>query len=107
MDLAIGRKPDYRPVGYMAHAEGRKSIKQTPSNKVRVISREQGRGLAAGLGCVCYKGIQHLGKFRYAIAARAVALAVKRSLSEHNKKIENKVTATGIDGKWSTMNFYK
>ena len=57
--------------------------------------------------CVCYKGIQHLGKFRYAIAARAVALAVKRSLSEYNKKIENKVTATGIDGKWSAMNFYK
>jgi len=27
-----------------------------------------------------------LGKFRYAIAARAVALAVKKSLSEHNKK---------------------
>lgn len=50
MDLAIGRKPDYRPVGYMAHAEGRKSIKQTPSNKVRVISRGQRRGLAAGLG---------------------------------------------------------
>ena len=51
MDLAIGRKPDYRPVGYMAHAEGRKSIKQTPSNKVRVISQEgRGGGLAAGLG---------------------------------------------------------
>lgn len=49
MDLAIGRKADYHPIGYMAHAEGRKSIKQTPSNKVRVISREQGRGLAAGL----------------------------------------------------------
>ena len=50
MDLAIGRKADYHPIGYMAHAEGRKSIKQTPSNKVRVISRGQGRGLAAGLG---------------------------------------------------------
>lgn len=50
MDLAIGRKADYHPVGYMAHAEGRKSIKQTPSNKVRVISRGKGRGLAAGLG---------------------------------------------------------
>ncbi len=50
MDLAIDRKEDYHPVGYMAHAEGRKSIKQTPSNKVRVISRGQGRGLAAGLG---------------------------------------------------------
>ena len=50
MDLAIGRKPDYRPVGYMAYAEGRKSIKQTPSNLVRVISRGQGMGLAAGLG---------------------------------------------------------
>ena len=33
MDLAMGRKPDYRPVGYMAHAEGRKSIKQIPSKK--------------------------------------------------------------------------
>ena len=44
MDLAVVRKPDYRPVGYMAHAEGRKSIQQTPSNKVRVISRGQGRG---------------------------------------------------------------
>jgi len=32
-------------------------------------------------------------------------LAGKRSLSEHNKK--NTVTATGIDGKWSAMNFYK
>ena len=50
MDLAIDRKADYHPVGYMAHAEGRKSIKQTPSNKVRVISRGQGRALAAGLG---------------------------------------------------------
>lgn len=50
MDLAIDRKADYHPVGYMAHAEGRKSIKQTPSNKVRVISRGHGRGLAAGLG---------------------------------------------------------
>ena len=50
MDLAIDRKADYHPVGYMAHAEGRKSVKQTPSNKVRVISRGQGRGLAAGLG---------------------------------------------------------
>ena len=50
MDLAIDRKADYHPVGYMAHAEGRKTIKQTPSNKVRVISRGQGRGLAAGLG---------------------------------------------------------
>ena len=50
MDLAIDRKADYHPLGYMAHAEGRKSIKQTPSNKVRVISRGQGRGLAAGLG---------------------------------------------------------
>ena len=50
MDLAIGRKPDYRPVGYMAHAEGRKSIKQIPSTKVRAISRGQGREMAAGLG---------------------------------------------------------
>ena len=31
-------------------------------------------------------------------------MAVKESLSEDNK---NTVTATGIDGKWSTMNFYK
>lgn len=48
MDLAIGRKPDYRPVGYMAHAEGRKSIKQIPSNRVRAISRGQGRGEGTG-----------------------------------------------------------
>ena len=80
MDLAIGRKPDYRPEGSMAHAEGRKSIKQTPSNKVRVISRGQGRGLAAGFG-----------KVAISIAARAVALAVKRSLSEHNKKSKIKL----------------
>lgn len=98
MDLAIGRKPDYRPVGYMAHAEGRKSIKQTQSNKVRVISRGRGGDWQQDWVCVCYKGIQHLEKFRYAIATRAVTLAVKRSLSEHNKKTENKVTATGIDG---------
>ena len=50
MDLAIGRKPDYRPVGYMSHAEGRKSIKQTPSNKVMVISRGQGRGTGSRIG---------------------------------------------------------
>ena len=80
MDLAIGRKPDYRPVGYMAHAEGRKSIKQTQSNKVRVISRGRGGDWQ-----------QDLGKLRYAIAARAVALAVKRSLSEHNKKSKIKL----------------
>ena len=48
MDLAIGRKPDYRPVGYMAHAEGRKNIKQTPSNKGRVISRGEGTGSRIG-----------------------------------------------------------
>lgn len=93
MDLAIGRKPDYRPVGYTAHAEGRKSIKQTPSNKGRAISRGQGRGgdWQQDWVCLCYKGIQHLGKFRYAIAARAVALAVKRFLSEHNKKSKIKL----------------
>ena len=50
MNLAMGRKPDYRPVGYMAHAEGGKRIKQTPSNKVRVISREQGRGTGSRIG---------------------------------------------------------
>lgn len=48
MDLAIGRKPDYHPVGYMAHAEGRKSIKQTPSSKVRVISRGEETGSRIG-----------------------------------------------------------
>ena len=48
MDLAVVRKPDYRPVGYMSHAEGRKSIKQTPSNKVRVISRGEGTGSRIG-----------------------------------------------------------
>ena len=80
MDLAIGRKPDYRPVGYMAHDEGRKSIKQTPSNKVRVISRGQGRGLAAGFGkvAICY-------------SSESSRLAVKRSLSEHNKKAKIKL----------------
>ena len=100
MDLAIGRKPDYRPVGYMAHAEGRKSIKQIPSNKVRAISRGQGRGgdWQQDWVCVCYKGIQHLGKFRYAIAARAVALAVKRSLSEHNKKAKIKLQQQELMG---------
>ena len=49
MDLVIGRKPDYRPVGYMAYAEERKSIKQTPSNKVRGISRGQGTGSRIGI----------------------------------------------------------
>ena len=32
----------------MAHAEERKSIKQTPSNKVRVISRGEGTGSRIG-----------------------------------------------------------
>ena len=32
-----------------------------------------------------------MGKFRYSIATRAVALAVKRSLSEHNKKSKIKL----------------
>lgn len=32
----------------MAHAEGRKSIKQTLSNKVRVISRGEGTGSRIG-----------------------------------------------------------
>ena len=50
MVFAMGRKLDYRPVGYTAHAEGRKSIKQTPSNKVRVISRGQGRGTGSRIG---------------------------------------------------------
>ena len=63
MDLAIDRKADYHPVGYMAHAEGRKSIKQTQSNKVRVISRVRGGDWQQDWVCVCYEGIQHLGKF--------------------------------------------
>ena len=50
MDLAIGRKADYHPVGYMAHAEVRKSKKQTPSNKVRVISRGLGWGTGSRIG---------------------------------------------------------
>ena len=48
MNLAIGRKPDYRSVGYMAHAEGRKSIKQTPSNKVNLKRAGEGTGSRIG-----------------------------------------------------------
>ena len=48
MDLAIDRKADYHPVGYMAHAEGRKSIKQTPSNKVNLKRAGEGTGSRIG-----------------------------------------------------------
>ena len=88
----MGRKPDYRPVGYVVSAEGKKITQSKRHSKAKGYLKKAGGGeWQKDWACVCYKGIQYLGKFRYAIAARAVTLAVKRSLSEHNKKSKMKL----------------
>lgn len=86
MDLAIDRKADYHPVGYIAMPKEEKSIKQTPSNKVRVISkRSRGGDWQQSWFARCYKAYSIWESFTICYSSGAVTLAVKRSLGRHSK----------------------
>ena len=97
----MGRKPDYRPVGYVVSAEGKKITQSKRHSKAKGYLKKAGEGSGRRIGLApAIKSVQQLRKFRHTIAARAIALASKALLNEHKKeKFKITVIATGIDGK--------
>lgn len=85
-DFKIGRKLDYRPVGYVVSAEGKKITQSKRHSKAKGCLKKAGEGSGRKIGLVpAIKSVQQLGKFRHTIAARAIALASKALLNEHKK----------------------
>ena len=46
----MGRKPDYRPVGYVVSAEGKKITQSKRHSKAKGYLKKAGEGRAEGLG---------------------------------------------------------
>lgn len=94
------RKPDYRPVGYVVRAEGKKIAQSKHHSKAKGYLKKAGEGSGRRIGLApAIKSVQQLRKFRHTIAAKASALASKALLYEQKKKCKITVIATGIDGK--------
>ena len=92
----MGRKLDYRPVGYVVRAEEKKITQSKRHSKAKGYLKKAGEGSGRRIGLApAIKSVQQLRKFRHTMAARAIALASKALLNEHKKM----ATATGIDGK--------
>lgn len=82
----MGRKPDYRPVGYVVSAEGKKIAQSKCHSKGKDYLKKAGEGSGRRIGLApAIKSVQQLRKFRHTIAARAIALASKELLNEHKK----------------------
>lgn len=81
----MGRKLDYRPVGYVVSAKGKKITQSKHHSKANGYLKKAGEGgRMIGLA-PAIKSVQQLRKFRHTIAARAIALASKALLNEHKK----------------------
>ena len=82
----MGRKPDYRPVGYVVSAEGKKIAQSKCPSKAKGYLKKAGEGSGRRIGLApAIKSVQQLRKFRHTIAARAIALASKTLLNERKK----------------------
>lgn len=82
----MGRKLDYRPVGYVVSAEGKKITKSKRHSKGKGYIKKAGEGSGRRIGLApAIKSVQQLRNLRHTIAARAIALASKALLSEHKK----------------------
>lgn len=85
-DFTIGRKLDYRPVGYVVSAEGKKITQSKRHSKAKGCLKKAGEGSGRRIGLApAIKSVQQLRKFRHTIAGRAIALASKALLNEHKK----------------------
>ena len=77
---------DYRPVGYVVSAEGKKITQSKHHSKAKGCLKKAGEGSGRRIGLApAIKSVQQLRKFRHTIAARAIALASKALLNEHKK----------------------
>lgn len=84
--LTMARKPDYRPVGYVVSAEGKKIAQSKCPSKAKGYLKKAGEGSGRRIGLApAIKSVQQLRKFRHTIEARAIALASKALLNEHKK----------------------
>lgn len=84
--LTMGRKPDYRPVGYVVRAEGKKITQSKRHSRAKGCLKKAGEGSGRRIRLApAIKSVQRLRKFRHAIAVRAIALASKALLNEHKK----------------------
>lgn len=82
----MGRKLDYRPVGYVVSAEGKKITQSKRHSKAKGYLKKAGEGSSRRIGLApAIKSVQQLRKFRHTIAVRAIALASKALLNEHKK----------------------
>lgn len=85
-DFTMGRKLDYRPVGYAVSAEGKKITQSKRHSKAKDYLKKAGEGSGRRIGLApAIKSVQQLREFRHTIAARASALASKALLNEHKK----------------------
>lgn len=83
----MGRKLDYRPVGYVVSAEGKKITQSKRHSKAKGYLKKAGKGSGGKIGLApVIKSVQQLRKFRHTIAARAIALASKALLNAHKKE---------------------
>lgn len=83
----MGRKLDYRPVGYVVSAEGKKITQSKRHSKATGYLKKAGEWSGRRIGLApAIKSVQQLRKFRHTIAARAIALASKALLNEHKKR---------------------
>lgn len=82
----MGRKLDYRPVGYAVSAEGKKITQSKRHSKAKGYLKKTGEGSGRRIWLApAIKSVQQLRKFRHTIAAKAIALASKAMLNEHKK----------------------
>lgn len=82
----MGRKLDYRSVGYVVSAEGKKIAQSKRHSKAKGYLKKAGEGSGRRIGLEpAIKSVQQLREFRHTIAARASALASKALLNEHKK----------------------
>lgn len=88
--FTMGRKLDYRPVGYVVSAEGKKITQSKRHSKAKGCLKKAGEGSGRRIVLApAIKSVQQLRKLRHTIAARAIALASKALLNEHKKEMQN------------------
>lgn len=86
----MGRKLDYRPVGYVVSAEGKKITQSKSHSKAKGYLKKAGEGSGRRIGLApAIKSVQQLRKFRHTIAARARPWQARRCLTNTKKKMQN------------------
>ena len=83
----MGRKLDYRSVGYVVSAEGKKIAQSKRHSKAKGYLKKAGEGSGRRIGLApAIKSVQQLREFRHIIAARASAWQARRCLTNTKRK---------------------